>query len=216
MAAPFPRWSNTASRVLVIVVLAGAALGVLAPMVYARTPWRRRQYDPPDQPVQFDHRHHVQDDGVSCIYCHSTVTRAATAGIPSTDKCMGCHSQIWSQSPMLEPVRRAYFSGMPIPWNRVHNLPDFVYFDHSIHVNKGVGCASCHGRVDRMAAVYQVRSLTMGWCLECHRHPEASLRPLDQITNMDWDAGDRQEELGRRLKAELGVKNLTNCTACHR
>lgn len=216
MAAVFPPWSNTALRVALLGALTLGATAVVGPMIWARTPWQRGQHDAVDQPVELDHRHHHRDDGIDCIYCHDTVRRAATAGIPSTDKCMGCHDQIWNQSPMLEVVRRAYFSGAPIPWNRVHRVPDFVYFNHAIHVNKGFGCPSCHGRVDTMAAVYQVADLTMGFCLECHRHPERYIRPLDQVTNMEWTAGDKQLEIGERLVAELGIRKLDNCSTCHR
>jgi hypothetical protein len=197
-------------------VALGAFAALATPMIAARTPWVRAQNDALDQPVEFDHRHHHRDDGIDCRYCHDTVDRAATAGIPSTDKCMGCHEQLWSQSPLLEMVRRSYFSGAPIPWNRVHALPDFVYFNHSIHVKKGFGCSTCHGRVDQMAAVYQVASLTMGWCLDCHRNPERYVRPLDQITRMDWNGGARQAEIGRALVEQLGIRSLTGCTTCHR
>jgi hypothetical protein len=216
MASVFPPWSNTAARVAIAAALAGGAFAIAAPMIWVRTPWARSQGEVVDQPVEFDHRHHVGDDGIDCQYCHNTVTRAATAGFPSTDKCMGCHGQIWSQSPMLEVVRRSYFSGAPIPWNRVYQVPGYAYFNHSIHVSKGFGCATCHGRVDRMAAVYQVPTLTMGWCLDCHRDPARYIRPPDQITDMAWSAGDRQLELGRELVAKLGVRSLTNCTTCHR
>jgi len=216
MAAVFPPWSNTAVRVAIVALAIGGFSALAALMIWVRTPWARGQGDAADQPVQFDHRHHFRDDGIDCVYCHNTVHRAATAGIPSTDKCMGCHDQIWSQSPLLEMVRRSYFSGAPIPWNRVHKVPEFAYFNHAIHVAKGFGCATCHGRVDRMAAVYQVANLTMGWCLDCHRNPARYIRPLDQITNMAWDAGDRQEELGRELVKRLGVRSLTGCTTCHR
>jgi cytochrome c7-like protein len=216
MAALFPRWSNTAVRVVVIAALGGGAAAVLAPMIWVRTPWVRHQNEPIDQPVQFDHRHHGQDDGIHCVYCHTSVYKAANAGIPSTDKCMGCHSQIWNQSPMLDPVRRAYFSGMPIPWNRVHDLPDFVYFNHSIHVNKGVGCSTCHGRVDAMPQVYQVAPLTMGWCLNCHREPAAHLRPLSQITNMRFQPEEQPASVREQLAAELGVVSQMDCSACHR
>jgi hypothetical protein len=216
MAALFPRWSNTAVKVLVIAALGGGAAAVVAPMIWVRTPWVRHQNEPIDQPLQFDHRHHTQDDGIHCVYCHTSVYRAASAGIPSTDKCMGCHSQIWSRSPMLDPLRRAYFSGMPVPWNRVHDLPDFVYFNHSIHVNKGVGCSTCHGRVDSMAQVYQVAPLTMGWCLSCHRAPEAHLRPPSRITDMRFQPGDQPESRRAELAAELGVVSNQDCSACHR
>ncbi|MFT3773129.1 MAG: cytochrome c3 family protein [Minicystis sp.] len=216
MAAVFPPWSNTAIRVAVVVIALGGFGALTAPMLWVRTTWVRNQNDAPDQPVEFDHRHHLRDDGIDCKYCHNTVYRAATAGIPSTDKCMGCHEQIWGPSPLLEMVRRSYFSGAPIPWNRVHKVPDFAYFNHAIHINKGFGCSTCHGRVDEMAAVYQVAPLSMGWCLDCHRNPENFIRPLDQITNMSWDAGPRQLEIGRRLVQELGVRSLTGCTTCHR
>jgi hypothetical protein len=217
MAAVFPPWSNTALRIALVVIALGAAFSILLLMAFVRSPWRRREFAPIDQPVEFDHRHHTQDDAIGCVYCHNTVYRAATAGIPSTNKCMGCHSQIWNQSPLIEPVRRSYFSGMPIPWNRVHKVPDFTYFNHSIHVNKGVGCATCHGRVDQMGRVYQAVSLTMGWCLDCHRAPERYLRPSREITNMAWDPGPaRQAEIGAAVAAELGVRRLTHCTACHR
>jgi hypothetical protein len=216
MAAVFPPWSNTALRVAVVAAALGGCAAVAAPMIWVRTPWARDQWNVADQPVQFDHRHHNRDDGIDCRYCHNTTDRAATAGIPSTDKCMGCHTQIWSRSPLLEVVRRSYFSGAPIPWNRVYEVPGFAYFNHAIHVNKGFGCSACHGRVDRMAAVYQVPTLTMGWCLDCHRNPEQYIRPLGEITNMAWSAGDRQLELGRELVRQLGVRTLTNCTTCHR
>lgn len=216
MAAVFPPWSNTAMRLAIAAVAGIAVTAVAAPMIAVRTPWARGQFEAPDQPIQFDHRHHNRDDGIDCVYCHNTVRRAATAGIPSTDKCMGCHDQVWNDSPLLELVRRSYFTGEPIRWARVHRVPGFAYFNHSIHVSKGIGCTSCHGRVDTMAAVEQVKTLTMGFCLDCHREPEKHLRPLDQVTNMEWSAGDRQMELGRALAAELGIRRLTNCTTCHR
>jgi hypothetical protein len=216
MASVFPPWSNTALRVAIWAAVVGGALAVATPMIWVRTPWQRAQWEVADQPVEFDHRHHAQDDGIDCRYCHDTVERAATAGMPSTEKCMGCHDQIWSRSPMLEVVRRSYFSGAPIPWNRVHQVPGFVYFDHSIHVAKGFGCATCHGRVDRMPAVYQEASLTMGWCLDCHRSPERYIRPPGEITNMGWSVEGRQLELGRELVRTLGIRSLTNCTTCHR
>jgi len=216
MASVFPPWSNTAFKVAIATAALGGFGALAAPMIWARTPWARSQNEVADQPVEFDHRHHSRDDGIDCRYCHNTVDRAATAGVPSTDKCMGCHDQIWSQSPMLEVVRRSYFSGAPIPWNRVHELPGFVYFNHAIHVAKGFGCSTCHGRVDRMAAVYQVATLTMGWCLDCHRDPAQYIRPLGEITNMTWSAASRQPELGRELVGALGVRSLTNCSTCHR
>jgi hypothetical protein len=216
MAALFPPWSDSLYRAALVGLAAAAGGSILALMVYVRTPWKRFQDEPVAQPVMFDHRHHVQDDGIDCVYCHSTVTSAATAGMPSTGKCMGCHSQVWNTSLMLEPVRRSWFSGAAIPWRRVTSVPAFVYFDHSIHVDKGIGCVSCHGRVDRMAGVYKVAPMTMGWCLDCHRRPEPNLRPLSKITDMAWDPGDRRDAIGAELAKEYGTRRLTNCTACHR
>jgi hypothetical protein len=216
MPALFPPWTNTAMRIGIVGIVAAGGCAIAAPMIYVRTPYRRGQFEPPDQPVMFDHRHHARDDGIDCRYCHDTVEKEATAGIPSTDVCMGCHSQVWMGSPMLEPVRRSYFSGAAIPWNRVHDLPGFVYFNHAIHVNKGIGCVSCHGRVDQMATVVQVESLTMGFCLDCHRNPEPHLRPRDRITQMDWRPNGDPVALGKELAAEYQTRKLTQCTACHR
>jgi hypothetical protein len=217
MAALFPRWSNSAMKAALLTLAVGAATAIAAPMIYARTPFLRGQYFPVDQPVEFDHRHHVRDDGIDCRYCHRGVERTAWAGLPSTDVCVGCHGQVWRDSLLLEPVRRSYFSGQPIAWNRVHRLPDFAYFDHSIHVSKGVGCVECHGAVDEMARVYQVAPLKMGWCIECHRDPAPHLRPRDQITSTRWaPRDDDREALGRELARANGVRSVTFCSACHR
>jgi hypothetical protein len=213
MAPLFPTWSNTALRLALALIGFGVVGGLAGLFIFVRTPWRRKEFEQLDQPVTFDHRHHTQDDGIDCRYCHTTVDKAATAGVPSTDVCMGCHNQVWNQSPILEPVRRSYFSRMPLRYNRVNDLPDFVYFDHSVHVNHGVGCVSCHGRVDEMARVYQVASLTMNWCLDCHRAPETHIRPLDQVTNMRYRADDDHSTV---LASELHVRRLTNCSTCHR
>jgi hypothetical protein len=185
-------------------------------MVWARVPAGTGQQDEVAQPVQFDHRHHVVDDGLDCRYCHTSVDRAATAGITSTALCMNCHAQIWNRSPRLEPVRESYFTGQPIPWTRVHRLPDFVYFNHAIHVNKGIGCETCHGRVDQMPAIEQVAPLTMGWCLDCHRDPAPFLRPLDQITTMGWKPEGDPAALARDLMKRHDVHSRVNCTTCHR
>jgi hypothetical protein len=149
------------------------------------------------------------------------VEKSAFAGIPSTEICMNCHSQMWTKSPMLEPVRSSYTSGQSIPWNRVHNLPGFTYFNHSIHVNKGIGCSSCHGRVDQMPLMRQVHTLYMEWCLDCHRQPEQHLRPPDQIFNMAWEPPDNQTEQGNQLVAHYEIDRhtlarLTSCSTCHR
>ncbi|HVY48502.1 MAG TPA: cytochrome c3 family protein [Minicystis sp.] len=215
MPSVFPPWSNGVFRGALGVAAFGVVAVVLAPMVWVRSPARRNEFLPVDQPVEFDHRHHVADEGIDCRYCHNTPDRAPTAGMPSTDKCMGCHAQIWNQSIMTDPIRRSYFSGQPIPWNRVYQLPDFVFFNHEAHVTHGVGCSTCHGRVDRMPRVYQVVSLTMGWCLDCHRDPAKHLRPLDEITDMRWLPEEHPAEAEATARA-LHVRSLTNCTTCHR
>jgi hypothetical protein len=167
------------------------------------------------QPVPFSHDHHVAGLGISCLYCHTTVEESSFAGIPPSATCMNCHKLIWNESPMLEPVRESYRTGQPIEWTRVHDLPDFVYFDHSIHVAKGIGCASCHGRVDQMPLMYQAESLQMEWCLDCHRAPEKYVRPRAEIYNMDWVSADQATE-GARLIADYNVQSKLSCSVCHR
>jgi hypothetical protein len=171
-----------------------------------------------DQPVPFSHEHHVSGLGLDCRYCHTSVEESPFAGMPPTETCMTCHSQIWTNAPMLEPVRESYRTGRAIRWTRVHDLPDFVYFNHSIHVAKGVGCQSCHGRVDRMPLMYQASTLQMEWCLECHRNPEKNLRPRDQVFNMSYRPAGDQLEIGSRLVREykVNVGQLTDCSICHR
>jgi hypothetical protein len=178
-----------------------------------RTPYVTGEGAPIDQPVKFDHRHHVADDGIDCLYCHENATRSPHAGVPPTTRCMGCHSQIWVGSPEVEPVRTSFFEGRPIPWQRVNNLPKFVFFDHSVHLAKGVGCVECHGRVDQMAAVTQAEQLSMSWCLGCHRDPTPHIRPPDRVTDMDYEA---PLQIRRAIARELGVETLTNCSNCHR
>jgi hypothetical protein len=216
MAALFPKWSNTVFWIVTVLTLALLLGGTAFLMAWVRTPQITGQYDPLPQPIDFDHRHHVADDGIDCRYCHDLVDRSPFAGVPPTERCMNCHNQIWNTSPLLEPVWSSYFTNTPIAWVRVHILPDFVYFSHQIHVNKGIGCESCHGRVDRMARVYQAEKLQMGWCLDCHRNPQNHLRPLDAITAMGWVPPRPQEEIGRELMEKYRVRRLVSCTTCHR
>jgi hypothetical protein len=172
-----------------------------------------------EQPVPFSHAHHVGGLGIDCRYCHTTVESSSFANIPPTKTCMNCHSQIWSTSPTLEPVRASFRTGESLQWARVYDLPDFVYFNHSIHVNKGVGCESCHGRVDRMALTFQAVSLQMDWCLNCHRHPEQFVRPRQFATTMGYVPAGDQEAIGRRLVREYKIQDartLTSCSTCHR
>ncbi len=216
MSALFRPRSNTIFRLVLFLLVAGGAGTISGFMVYARTPYGQRRGVQVLQPIQFDHRHHVVDDGIDCRYCHNTVDRGPSAGVPSTELCLGCHSQIWNKSPLLDQVRESWFTGRPIRWVRVHILPQFVYFDHSIHVAKGIGCESCHGRVDQMAAVQQVAPLTMGWCLECHRNPVPNLRPQSAITAMGWQPKGEPAALGRELRQKYEIHTRTSCTTCHR
>ncbi|ADO74528.1 cytochrome c3 family protein [Stigmatella aurantiaca] len=220
MSGPlFPRWTNTVSRLSVAGLLAVPAISIGGLLAYARSPHVTNQNQPIEQPIEFDHRHHAGDEQIDCRYCHWTVENAPSAGIPSTTVCMSCHAQIWNKSPYLTEVRKAFFADQPIPWVRVHNLPDFVYFNHSIHVNKGVGCATCHGRVDQMAAIEQASTLTMAWCLDCHRNPQPHLRPAEYITSMTWTPPADPKEaaaLGETLAKEYEVHSRTSCSTCHR
>ena len=178
-----------------------------------------RQDVPRDQPIPFSHAHHVGGEGFDCRYCHTSVETSSFAGLPPTQTCMNCHSQIWRTSPTLEPVRASFRTNESISWTRVHYLPDFVYFNHSIHVAKGVGCESCHGRVDRMPLMMQAANLRMEWCLNCHRHPEQYVRPREFITTMGYVPAGDQEEIGRRLVQEYHIQDarqLTSCSTCHR
>ena len=219
MAQIFHPSTNTISRVSLF-----SALFLIALLLWLLAEFQRSSYITEanverEQPVQFSHKHHVADDGIDCRYCHTSVETSAFAGIPPTKTCMNCHSQIFRDSPYLEPVRESFRTGKPVEWTRVHQLADFVYFDHSIHVNKGVGCATCHGRVDEMPLVRQVAFLQMEWCLKCHREPELYLRPRDQVFDMAWQPPSDQLEQGSRL-AKLykirSVEELTSCSTCHR
>lgn len=172
-----------------------------------------------EQPVQFSHEHHVDGLGIDCRYCHTSVENSSFAGIPPTETCMTCHSQVWVDAPILEPVRQSFDTGEPIEWNRVHDLAAFVYFSHEAHVNKGIGCVTCHGQVDEMPLMRQEAPLTMEWCLSCHREPEKFIRPREFVFDLDWEPTEDQIAMGRRLVEEYKVADphkLTNCYICHR
>jgi len=171
-----------------------------------------------EQPVPFSHEHHVNGLGLSCGYCHTSVETSAFAGIPPTHTCMTCHSQIWNTAPMLQPVRTSYATGKPLTWIRVHDLPDFAYFNHSIHIAKGMGCSTCHGQVNLMPLMRKEHTLQMRWCLECHRAPELQIRPRSEIYNMEYVMPANQQEFGRGLVKEYNVQtaHLTDCSICHR
>ena len=181
-----------------------------------RSPWVTQAHVARDQPIQFSHERHVAGNGIDCRYCHTSVEDSSFAGIPPTKTCMNCHSQIFANSPFLEPVRSSFRTGTSILWTRVDDLPDFVYFNHSIHLHKGIGCTTCHGPVDRMPLMRQEASLQMEWCLDCHRNPEQYVRPRDAIFRADYVKPPDQTELGRRLVAEYQIQKLTSCSTCHR
>lgn len=214
MAQIFHRSANTLSRVTIFgsVFIAGFVLWVIGGIV--RSPYVTNQGIAREQPVPFSHQHHVAGLGIDCRYCHTSVEISHFAGIPPTSTCMNCHAQIWTNAEMLEPVRASYATGKPLIWSRVHRLPDFVHFNHSIHVAKGVGCASCHGRIDKMALTYQASPLTMEWCLGCHRAPEKYVRPRSEVFNMGYVAA-HQEIDGPRLLKEYKIQKLTGCSTCH-
>jgi hypothetical protein len=219
MPQVFHRSTNTIAKVTIfgaVFILAAVtwALGEINSSTYIT-----QQYIPKQQPVQFSHKHHANDDGIDCRYCHTTVEKSAFAGIPPTKTCMNCHSQLFKDAAYLAPVRESWQQDKPIIWTRIHDLPDFVYFNHSIHLSKGVGCSTCHGRVDLMPLTYQYASLQMQWCLECHRNPEKFIRPPDQLYNMAWEPPANQEEIGRKLVKEYQIQDartLSSCSTCHR
>jgi hypothetical protein len=189
-----------------------AGLGWVAARV-ERSPYSTNAFVAVEQPVPFSHRHHVGELKIDCRFCHNSVEETAFAGMPSTGTCMHCHSQIWVGSAMLAPVRESYRDDRPIAWNRVHQLPDFARFNHSIHVAKGIGCVSCHGRVDEMPLTWQVHSLHMEWCLDCHRNPEKHVRPRDKVFDLGWERPADFD--AQRLVREHRIKSKTSCSVCH-
>jgi NAD-dependent SIR2 family protein deacetylase len=216
MPQVFHRSANTISKASIIVLVLLAA-GLFGPLfALARSSWVTGINVTRQQPLQFSHERHVAGNGLDCRYCHTSVETSAFAGIPATKTCMNCHSQIWSTSEYLAPVRTSFQNGTPLQWTRVHDLPDFVYFDHSIHVSKGVGCSTCHGRVDEMPLVRQEASLRMEWCLDCHRNPERYVRPRNEVFRMDYPQPSNQAERGARLVEEYRINRLTDCSTCHR
>ena len=219
MSQIFPRSANAIARMSLIGVLSFLALAGWIVFTLMRSSWVTKQDEFVEQPIQFSHLHHVGGEGIDCRYCHTSVEKSSFAGIPPTKTCMNCHSVLWTNAPILEPVRASLRDDQPIHWIRVNDLPDFVYFNHQIHVRQGVGCATCHGPIDKMPLVYQARTLQMEWCLDCHRAPEKYLRPRDQVFNMAYEAPANQLELGLRLKREYNVatkEHMTSCSICHR
>jgi hypothetical protein len=219
MAQIFHRSTNTISRVSIFgaVFFVAGLLWLIAQI--SRSAYVTTADVVREQPIPFSHQHHVGGLGIDCRYCHTSVEKSSFAGIPPTQICMNCHSQIWSEAEMLRPVRESFRTATPIRWTRVHNLPDFTYFNHGIHVSKGVGCVTCHGRVDQMPLMRQSATLQMEWCLECHRKPARFLRPRAFIFSMDWQPRPEDADLGRRLMQQYQIKSpelLTSCSTCHR
>ncbi len=216
MAQVFHPSTNTISRVSIfggLFIL--AFLGWVIGAVY-RSPYVTRQDAPVQQPVPFSHKHHVTDDGIDCRFCHTSAETSSFAGIPPTKTCMTCHSMIWPTAPMLEPVRQSYQTGQSIVWNRVNYLPQFVFFNHSIHVHKGIGCTTCHGPVGDMPLTWQSSPLHMRWCVDCHRDPAAQVRPRAEVFNAKWQPPPDQLAQGSKLAKEYNVKSLIDCYTCHR
>lgn len=228
----FHRSTNTISRATIYGAIFAVAALFWAAAEIQRSPYVTYAGVARPQPAPFSHQHHVAGLGIDCRYCHTSVETSSFAGIPPTKTCMNCHSQIWTNAQMLEPVRESFRSGKSLVWNRVNDLPDFVYFNHSIHINKGVGCNTCHGPVDRMPLMYNYASLQMEWCLECHRAPEKYLRPRDQVFNMRYeqpssgkpltvDGKDYSDQIAlgtdlvRKYKLR-SVVDITSCSTCHR
>jgi hypothetical protein len=218
MSQVFSPSADTWLRLGVVVAAMSLAAGLLIAGGIVRSDYVTRVGEAPIQPIPFSHEHHVGGLGIDCRYCHTGVEVAANAGFPPTHTCMSCHSQIWTGAPMLAPVRQSLAEGTSIRWRRVDTVPDFVYFDHHIHVSKGVGCVTCHGRVDRMPIMARAEPFQMRWCLDCHRDPAPNLRPREYVYDMEWSpSGDRRAQ-GEDLMAEYHVNtgNLTDCYTCHR
>ena len=218
MAQLFPRSFNPLSRFTIYGGAAFAGFAILIAVWIYDSDYVTGIRVVGSQPVPFSHKHHVSDDGIDCRYCHTMVEISNTAGMPSTDTCMTCHSEIWKSSPMLEPVRASYQADRSIQWQRVSLLPDYEYFNHSIHINKGIGCSTCHGRVDEMPLTWRAESFRMDWCLNCHRAPQQYIRPRDQVFNMEWEPPPDQLGRGAELvkKYNVATWRLTDCYTCHR
>jgi len=219
MAQIFHRSTNTISRVSIYgAVFIVAALGYLGWAV-TESPYFTDVNVPRQQPVPFSHKHHVTDDGIDCRYCHTSVENSSFAGLPSTHTCMSCHSRLWATSPILEPVRLSYQTDKSLEWTRVNALPEFAYFDHSIHIHKGVGCTTCHGPIGEMPLTWRANTLYMRWCIDCHKHPERYVRLREDVFKADYEPPQDQLALGRRLVKEYKIKDarqLTDCYTCHR
>ena len=222
MSAIFPKWTN---RLPLMILIGGGltASAVTAGVWYYFTPKYTRVGYQPIQPVSFSHATHVDQLGMDCRYCHSSVEKSWFSNIPASSTCMNCHNQVLKDDPRLALVRESAASGKPIPWVQIHKTPDYVYFNHAVHVNRGISCVECHGRIDKMEEVYHAKPLSMSFCLDCHRDPSAKIRPPDKITDLNWTpnpdpkiAGEKQKVDGKKFVHDWKVESLQNCSACHR
>lgn len=216
MAQIFNRTANIVSKASIVAV--GGLVALLGGVLWTlmMSPYYTNVNLTREQPVPFSHKHHAGELGIDCRYCHTSVEKSSFAGVPPTQTCMTCHSQIWTKAPMLEPVRASYRDDKSISWTRVNALPDFVYFDHSIHVSKGIGCTTCHGQVAEMPLTWKANTLYMEWCLDCHREPEKYVRPKSKVFDPGYVTPANQLELGAKLVKEYKIHSLTNCSTCHR
>jgi menaquinone reductase, multiheme cytochrome c subunit len=211
----FPKWINLL-RPGMALAMAGGPLYAVALAYYALWPATTTVGYQPVQPVPYSHALHAGELGIDCRYCHNTIERTAAAGVPPTDTCMNCHELVRNDSEKLIPVLQSHAEGTPVQWQRIHDLPDFVFFDHSAHVTRGIGCVSCHARVDKMEVVSHEELLSMGWCLRCHRHPQQHLRPLEHVTDLDWTPVEDQRQQGKRLMEANAIQPSEDCSTCHR
>ena len=217
MSKIFPKSVNKLPLQIIVFLFILAGVVTAATTYYATPKYTRVGYQPV-QPVPYSHALHVGQLGLDCRYCHSNVEKSGVANLPTAQTCMNCHSQVKNDSPLLAPVRASYASGEPVPWVRIHQTPDYVYFNHSVHVNRGVSCFECHGQINQMDVVYHSKPLSMGFCLECHRDPEGRVRPLNQITNLDWrpeQMADHDKWAAKFIK-DNKITPPQSCTGCHR
>ena len=212
----FHRSANTIARATIFGSIFFISIALWAVLELDRSPYVTYAHVVRPQPVPFSHQHHVAGLGIDCRYCHTSVENSDWSVIPPTKTCMNCHSQIWINSSTLQPVRESFRTNQSIKWTKVYDLPDYVYFNHSIHIKKGVGCETCHGRVDTMPLMYQEASLQMRWCLDCHRNPEKYVRPRELVTKMGYEPAEPQEVIGARLVKEYNIQKLETCWTCHR
>jgi hypothetical protein len=219
MPAIFARSLDFRVRQIAVGVVVAIGLFIFGWYYYALPSYTRVGFTP-EQPVPFSHQLHVGNLGLDCRYCHQAVFEGPTANVPAAQTCMNCHNprkaNVKGASPLLAPVRMSFDTGKPIEWKRVHKLPEFAYFNHAVHVNKGVSCVECHGQVNEMKVVSHVEPLSMGWCLKCHNDPESHLRPVDKVTDLNWTRGSDPSEDGATIKRNLAVNPPTNCQSCHR